>query len=417
MSTRRGWLSLLLWALLLLGAGAEEGPPTQPWVSAWLGEGGLLPEATVRQTLSDIQKLQPNPEHIVVLVHGYNTPREDSTAQFQEVTNRLQRQALLLKHSVVVVGLQWESAAPGAQQPWSAEDAYLEKVTRARRVGHLAARQVLLRVQQQFPHAYITVMAHSLGCEVSVGALFPEIVYADDLPKTESYAPAQELFLNMLCLTGSDLDYDVWYKGGLVFRAQNPRTRLMWMTISPYVGGGRDRTLQIRQMTRGMAGGSAFPRMTEQQYDFLFKYRAIFFDQKNIPEGHEFLGYLQEDRLARMLSTAIYLTDPNAERPDEINDIYKILALPNKVEEFLPWLDSPNVSGQLYALWRLEALLCGGSKHLADQTLDNVTRLLRNTPRKVWGERENSPCQSVRRGYWPTESLMIKAGAPAWSRD
>ncbi|MBT9586670.1 alpha/beta hydrolase [bacterium] len=406
--------ALWLWLLLTAGVFAQE---HQPLVTAWLGDGNLLPDATVTAALADIQKVQAQPEHIVVLVHGYNVVREDGAAQFQEVADRLVPLSGPLKHNLVVLGLQWDSAAPGAQSPWSAEEAYLEKVTRARAVGHLAARQLLLAVQKQFPRAYITVLAHSLGCEVSVGALFPEITYADELPKSESFEPAQELFLNMLCLTGSDLDYDCWYKGGIIFRAQNPRARLLWMTVSPYVRGGRDRTLQIRQMTRGMAGGSAFPRMTEQQYDFLFKYRAIFFDQKDIPEGHEFVNYLSADRLTRMLSAAVYLTDPNAERPQEIDDIYKVLALANKVEEFLPWLDHPNVSGQLYALWRLEALLCGGSQHLADQTLDNVTRLLRNTPRKVWGERESSPCQSVRRAYWPSEALMNKAGAPAWSRD
>jgi hypothetical protein len=406
--------ALWLWFLLTVRLLAQD---HQPYVTAWLGEGGLLPEAAVATTLQEIQKLEAQPEHIVVLVHGYNVVREDGAAQFQEVADRLYQQARPFQHSLVVLGLQWDSAAPGAQSPWSAEEAYLEKVTRARQVGHLAARQLLLRVQQQFPRSYITVMAHSLGCEVSVGALFPEINYADDLPKADSYQPGQELFLNMLCLTGSDLDYDVWYKGGITFRAQNPRTRLLWMTISPYIGGGRDRTLQIRQMTRGMAGGAAFPRMTEQQYDFLFKYRAIFFDQKNIPEGHEFVEYLSSERTARMLSAAVYITDPNAPRPAEIDDIYKVLALPHRVEELLPWLEHPNVSGQLYALWRLEALLCDGSKHLADQTLEQVTRLLRNTPRKVWGERHSSPCQSVRRGYWPTEALMNKAGAPAWSRD
>lgn len=393
----------------------EAGKAHASYVTAWLGDGSLL--SNTAHLCQEIGRLQPDPQHIIVLVHGYNVPREEGAEQFQEVAERAYTQARRLNQRAVVLGLQWDSAAPGAQTPWNAEEAYLEKVTRARVVGHKAARQVLLDVQQRFPKAYLTVLAHSLGCEVSVGALFPEIVYADELPKTDSYQPQRELFLNMLCLTGSDLDYDVWYKGGLTFRAQNPRTRLMWMTISPYLRGARDQTLQIRQMTRGMAGGSAFPRMTEQQYDFLFKYRAIFFDQKDIPVGHEFVNYLSEDRLQRMLSTAIYLTDPGAPRPAEIDDIYKVLALPNKVEEFLPWLDHPNVSGQLYALWRLEALLCGGSKHLADQTLDQVTRLLRNTPRKVWGERESSPCQSIRRAYWPTEALMTKAGAPAWSRD
>ena len=102
--------------------------------------------------------------------------------------------------------------------------------------------------------------------------------------------------------------------------------------------------------------------------------------------------------------------------PSDLSDLDKVLAAPNRIEELLPYLEAPNSSAQLYALWRLERLLCGGSKHFADETLDNVTRLLRSKPRLVWSERETSPCESVRRGYWPTEALMIKAGAPAWSK-
>lgn len=34
-----------------------------------------------------------------------------------------------------------------------------------------------------------------------------------------------------------------------------------------------------------------------------------------------------------------------------------------------------------------------------------------NTPPKVWGARSDSKCQTVKRGYWPTEALMTKAGA------
>jgi len=386
----------------------------RPYVAAWLGDGSTLADSDLSQVMREVGLQNPQPQHIVVLVHGYNVPREDGSQQFQEISHRLYAE----DPQAVVVGLQWDSAAPGAQTPWNAEDAYLEKVVRARQVGHQAARQVLLELQRRYPRSYLTLLAHSLGCEVSVGALFPEIAYQDDLPKVRaSYQPERELFLNLLCLTGSDLDYDCWYKGGIVFRAQNPRARLLWMTVSPYIRGARDRTLQIRQMTRGLAGGTVFPRMTQQQIDFLFRYRMVFFDQKDIPEGHEFVNYLSQDRLQRVLATARYMADPEAERPAEMDDLVKILALPDKIEEFLPWLDHSNVSAQLYALWRLEWLICGGSQHFADETLDTVTRLLRNTPRKVWGEREHSQCQSIRRGYWPSEALMTKAGAPAWSRE
>jgi len=445
--------------MVSFAARAEEA--NQPFVLAWLGEGAQISEFTIGETLFNVHRLQNQPDHIVVLVHGYNVPREDGANQFQEVADRCYGVLKKLGRSAVVVGLEWDSAAAGAQTPWRAEDAYLQKVARARVVGHNAARQVLLRLQKEFPRAKIDVLAHSLGCEVSAGALFPNIVYADEIPKTSSFDPTQPLHLNCWALTGSDLDYNVWYNGQIDFDTPQAKTDLMWMTISPYVGSGfRDQVLQIRQMTRGMAGGSAFPRMTEAQYDSVFSRRAIFFDQADIPNGHEFVRYFSEARLQRILSAAIYLGDkptqptlpaagaslavpvvrppdpprhfvgpmPEAQsqpdptpltgiaEPAELADLDQVLAAPNRIEDLLPWLEAPNSSAQLYALWRLERILCGGSKHFADQTLDQVTRLLRSTPRKVWSERETSVCDSVRRGYWPTESLMIKAGAPAWSR-
>lgn len=445
----------------------------QPFVLAWLGDGSQISEFTIGETLYNVHRVQDQPDHIVVLVHGYNVPREDGANQFQEVADRCYQALKKLDRSAVVVGLEWDSAAPGAQTPWRAEDAYLQKVSRARVVGHKAARQLLLRLQQEFPRAKIDVLAHSLGCEVSASALFPNIVYDDEIfqPQAEappagphtfdSYDPDRPLHLNCWALTGSDLDYNVWAKGKVEFDSAQSKADFMWMTISPYVGNGfRDQVLQIRQMSRGMAGGSAFPHMTEAQYDSIFSRRAVFFDQRDIPQGHEFVRYFNQSRLDRILAAAIYIADHPAQKalpaagevvsvpvvratppkggflgplldqdsppppsmpaastePAELADLDKILAAPNRIEELLPWLESPNSSAQLYALWRLERILCGGSRHFADETLDAVTRMLRSTPRKVWSERESSACESVRRGYWPSEGLMTKAGAPAWSR-
>ncbi|MBX3172214.1 MAG: alpha/beta hydrolase [Candidatus Eremiobacteraeota bacterium] len=433
-------------------------PAQQPFVLAWLGDGSQLSEFTIGETLYNVHRIQDQPDHIVVLVHGYNVPREDGASQFQEVADRCYGALAKLGRTSVVVGLEWDSAAPGAQTPWRAKNAYLTKVERARIVGHNAARQVLLRLQKEFPRAKINVLAHSLGCEVSAGALFPNIVYEDEIPKTASYDPAQAMRWNCWALTGSDLDYNVWYNGQVEFESPQSRADLLWMTISPYVGNGfRDQVLQVRQAVRGMAGGSAFPHMTERQYDSIFSRRAVFFDQRDIPQGHEFVRYFSEQRLAHILAAAVWIGEhpvqgtlpaagptvgvpvvratpprgfvgPQLEslpappvpaelpEPSDLADLDRVLAAPNRIEELLPWLEAPNSSAQLYALWRLERLLCGGSQHFADETLDKVTRLLRSKPRTVWAERENSPCESVRRGYWPTEALMTKAGAPAWSR-
>ncbi|MFN8610283.1 MAG: alpha/beta hydrolase [Vulcanimicrobiota bacterium] len=468
---RLKFFTCLLWTCLCGWAWAQ-----QPFVLAWLGDGSQISEFTIGETLYNVHRIHDQPDHVVVLVHGYNVPREDGADQFQEVADRCYQALSKLGRSAVVVGLEWDSAAPGAQTPWRAEDAYLQKVARARVVGHKAARQLLLRLQKEFPRARLDVLAHSLGCEVSAGALFPNIVYDDEIfqpaasaeseapspgPHTfDSYDPSQALHLNCWALTGSDLDYNVWAKGQVEFDSPQSRADLLWMTISPYVGNGfRDQVLQIRQMSRGMAGGSAFPHMTERQYDSIFSRRAVFFDQRDIPQGHEFVRYFSQARVDRILASAVFVGDnpgqanlpatgepvsvpivralpktgfvgpmpetggspppvapASVSEPAELSELDKILAASNRLEDLLPWLESNNSSAQLYALWRLERILCGGSRHFADETLDQVTRLLRSTPRKVWSERENSLCESVRRGYWPTEALMTKAGAPAWSR-
>ena len=248
----------LLWLTSFCALAEDE---NQPFVLAWLGDGAQISEFTIGETLFNVHRIQNQPDHILVLVHGYNVPREEGASQFQEVADRCYGVLKKLGRTVVVVGLEWDSAAAGAQTPWRAEDAYLQKVARARVVGHNAARQLLLRLQREFPRAKIDVLAHSLGCEVSAGALFPNMVYEDEIPKTGSFDASQPLHLNCWALTGSDLDYNVWYNGKIDFDTPQAQTDLMWMTISPYVGSGfRDQVLQIRQMTRGMAGGSAFPR-------------------------------------------------------------------------------------------------------------------------------------------------------------
>ena len=64
-------------------------------------------------------------------------------------------------------------AAPVSEAHRRAEDAYLRMVTRARNVGHQAGRQLLLRVQKQYPKAHLSILGHSLGCEVAAACLLP----------------------------------------------------------------------------------------------------------------------------------------------------------------------------------------------------------------------------------------------------
>ena len=402
-------LKWLLALLLFLPALAQEAA-----VPIWLGDGSLLSPADLESAVGQMLKNQPKPQHIVVLVHGYHTTREESAAQFQEIGKRFQDQYAQRKEPVLVIGLQWESAIAGAGVPWEAEEAYLSMVGRARKVGHNAVRQVLLRVAKQFPKADVSLYGHSLGCEVSTACLLPEINYGDDLEKSTAYLPQQDLSCLLVSLVGSDLDYDIWYKSGVVFRAKKPRARMIYMTISPYLGD-RDKTLQIRQMSRGMAGGSAFPRMTVQQCDTVYKNRAILFDNRGIPTDHSYTNYYGDERVGRLVGVASYLANPKkAPEPVELAEADKILKLPNSLDAIVPYLDSELISSQLYALWRVEQINCGSSIHMCDETLGKLAGMLRNTPAKIKKERPNSPCKTVQKAIWPTEKTMTRAGAPNW---
>lgn len=401
-------LTLFLALSLLLPALAQEAS-----VPIWLGDGSLLSPADLEAAVQRAVKNQPKPQHIAVLVHGYHTTREESAEQFQEIGQRFQNQYRQLNQKALVIGLQWESALPGAGVPWEAEEAYLSSVGRARKVGHNAARQVLLRLQRQFPKAEVSLFGHSLGCEVSAATLLPEIDYRDELEKSTAYLPQENLFTTMVALCGSDLDYDIWAKSGVSFRSKKPRTRMLYMTISPYLGD-RDKTLQVRQLSRGVAGGSAFPKMTVEQCDIVYKNRAILCDNRDVPTDHAYTSYYDDARVQRLVGICNYVSNPKAPEPVELAEADKILKLPNQLEAIVPYLDSELISSQMYALWRVEQINCGGSKHMCDETLGKIAQMLRNTPAKIKKERPNSPCKTVQKAIWPTEKTMTRAGAPSW---
>jgi hypothetical protein len=393
---------------------AQDPPPdTSAFVPVWSQDGSLLSPSQLDEVLKAMKKQQANPANIVVLMHGYHTLRDESSSQFQQVAQRARAEYQRRRDTAVVVGIQWESALPGAGVPWEAEDVYFEALGRARNVGHQVSRQVLLMVQKNFPKAHISVWGHSLGCEVAAACLMPEMQYGDDAAKSSAFQPTQDIHIDMLALCGSDLDYDIWYKSHVNFKAKRPRTRLAWMTISPYTGE-RDKTLQVRAVSRGRAGGAGFPRMTQEQCDLVYKNRAILFDNRNIPTDHALLEYYSEDRVQRLIATADSLTNPKAPKPVEMVEAEQVLAAPAQVDALTPFLDSPNLSTQAYALWRLDHLLCGSSVHLCDETIDNMAQLMRNQPARVRKERPSSPCKILSRGLWPTETQMTRAGAPSW---
>lgn len=399
------WICHIALAGCLLARASAQ--PASGFIPCWLNQGELLSE----QQLSELASQIKSPPRLVVLVHGLGNSREASSECYKELAPRLRAEYAKHQQDCTVIGLQWDSDVDLGL--FNAADNYLSMVERARKVGHGPARQLLLRLQQQYPQAKIDVYAHSLGCEVTGAMVAPEAAYGDDIPKSSSFEPQKDLFFNLTLMAGCDLDFDAWSKSGVQMRGENRRVGFLWLTMSPYLGE-RDKVLQLRQAVRGMATGSAFPRMTAQQYDTLFANQALAVDNQEIPEDHAWVHYFNDQRLARAVPMAVYVSNPAQPKPEEFQELDRLAAAPDKVEALQPFLDSPHLNTGMYALWRLERLECGGSQHMADGTLDDLAHLLRNQPNKIRSLRSDSKCQSVKRGLWPTPQQMTRAGAPDW---
>lgn len=383
------------------------------FVPAWLNDGSPISDSDLDAIIKNVAAQQANPDHIALMIHGLGNSRDASTSQFNALGPLLAQQYTAANKKVVVVGVQWDSDVNLGL--FDAEANYLSMVARARKVGHWPARQVLIGLQQAYPKANFDIYAHSLGCEVTAAIMVPQAEYSDDIPKSEAFEPTQQLHANMITMAGSDLNYDVWSKSHVNARQDQPLVKKLWMTMSPYMGDhDQDQVLQMRALVRGVAAGSAFPVMTDQQYDILLGGDRLVVDNQDIPTDHAFLKYYDTARLARVVPTAVHVADPSFPEPKEFDDLNLVRRMPDQVAALQPYLDSPHLTTVMYTLWRMEKMLCGSSTHLGDGTIETIARLLKNQPSKVRSQRKDSPCKDLSNGYFPTEKMLIRAGAPNW---
>ncbi len=406
----KGLIALAL-AGMTLPAFSEEVKASN-FVPVWLNKGANLTPQFLKAQAQEIAKVNKSPQHIVVLIHGYHVLREESTKEFNEVGARVSKAFGDQGMKTVVVGLQWESAIPGSEVPWEAEEAYYKMIDRSRKIGHYSARQVLLNLQKSFPKAHIHLMGHSMGCELAAAALFPNLDYKDEVPKSAAFEPRQELRTDLVTLAGSDLDANVWKTTNVEFKKQ---FNLLWMTVTNYTGK-RDRTLQFRKVSRGLAGGSAYPVMTDAQYKTLFNRRALMLDWHDIPEDHELVKYYNDTRLDRLARAVKSINNPKASTSPEMSELDKVMKTKPVVADLQPFLDGKSLGSVACALWRIENLLCGSSAHLSDGTIEDVTRKLRVTPQVIWQVQRDTKCKTIKQEIWPTDTMMTTAGAPAWAK-
>ena len=216
----------------------------------------------------------------------------------------------------------------------------------------------------------------------------------------------------MVTFAGSDLDANVWLKTNVEFKKQ---FNLLWLTVTNYTGK-RDRTLQFRKVSRGLAGGSAYPVMSDNQYKALYTRRALMLDWEGIPEDHELIKYYNDARLDRLARAVKSINNPKASNSPEIDELDKVMKTKPVVKDLQPFLDSKSLGSVGCALWRIENLMCGSAAHLHDNTIEDVTRMLRVTPQAIWETQRDTKCKTIKQEIWPTARMMERAGAPAWAK-
>ncbi len=411
-------LLLALW--LLSPALADDAPPSpvvplaaKNYASLWVDKTAQVAPEAVSATVAAIHKQQADPQHIVVFVHGFDVKRDSSTAAFDALAERLQQQFDPSKTRAAYAGIQWESADDSSVLQLA--NVYWQKISLARSVGRGPARELLLALHKAYPKAHLSVMAHSMGCEVAAAAVVPEIEYNDQLPFVDTYQPDTSLRLHMLTLCGSDLDYDIWAKSNAHVRDKDPRTKITWQTVAPYLGKG-DRVLSMRAKLRGRAAGTTFPKMTLEQLDQSCSKRHILFDGEDIPTDHAFNKYYDSKRLARIVPVMRWLDNPALEKPLEVAELDAILAAPNTAESLTPFLDNGRYGTLFTTLWRLERLNCGDAAHMTDGTLDEVARLLKDKPQSIFRIQDKTSCKTIANGQFPSPKMMSRHGAPPRSK-
>jgi hypothetical protein len=391
-----------------------------PYTGVWVDEGATLSDETLKQVVEGVAGQEADPQHIAIMVHGLATPREVSAKQYAVLSKDILDHYGTLGKRAAVVGLQWHSDM-GPDKAWirkvvsatvggGDDNPYLRKVALARNVGATAGRQLLLALAARFPHARFDVYAHSLGCDVTRNMfafeLQPKMRMIKDAPDpTPTFRPEVPLELGLVALAGADVDYDLLYKTDARLERKG-FADLFWVTV----GGVRnpdakDMVLTARGFARGRAMGNSIPKMHRGQIDALCRSRRLVLDANDIPSRHAFLQYYDDKRLARIVDAAVALGDPERHDPllDTLDEVLKAPADPKTLARFF---DKRDLAVTYYALWRLEGILCGGPRHLADGYLERIALMLTDDPEAIDHERWIGPCLVVRDGWWPPQRLV-----------
>lgn len=411
-------LSILL---ILIGVSTAVAP-AQPFVPVIMGKDARLTDDQIAQALASIERLDPHPQQIVVLIHGWDDTRKQSAARYNKATPLVEQAFANCGQRVIVVGLQWPSSAgpAAAYLPIFAahnlasliglggviKDPYGSCYALARRIGFGGARQLLLALQDRFPQAGLHVFSHSMGTLIAMNAIRPDPAYVHDpFPRFE---PQRALHLGLVCLAASDMDADVFVKDPGLTDDMNRLPRLLWITI-PGLFSKPDNVLGFHHVLRfKTALGNDGVRLTGLQLDRFIGGMRMLFDE-DTPK-HTFLGTFAPPLLDRLARAAVDLTTSSHLSAD-LSQMHDVMREPDTMAALRPWLDSDRLQNRIVALWRLERLIEGRATYLENGYLFKFAHLLEHDPHAAERRVAKSPCLLVRDHIFPSATMW----ANAWS--
>lgn len=305
---------------------------------------------------------------IFVAIHGFNTSDREGARQYRRIARDLAKQAGPLGVHSVVVGVHWHSY-PGPYLAWlprmigsrfiselgfpnALQNPYREKVRLARRCGRSGLRAVLFRLRDAFPGTPVHVLAHSLGAEILVRALAPE-VGSNEKPGDPIEQPQRVLRIGMAILAGADLDHDVFTdEHQPAPRAALERVFAWWITVPRK--NLADAVLELRRGAgRRDAVGNVGLLLSREDFRLLMARKALVIDNYDIPITHAITDYYTPKRLGRIARSVAYLLDPKAKpaQESELAALDRLAQLPDA--ELKPYLEEPDPTARLVARWRL----------------------------------------------------------------
>ena len=413
--------------------GAAAAAPARGFVPVRISNDARLSPELRDEVLAAVREENAAPQHIVVLIHGWDTPPYESARQYEIVARHAHAAYETLGESVVVVGLQWASDA-GALRSWAPRacffylvtaagfrnalrDPYQTRIPTARATGRQALRELLFALRGQFPKTRLHLFAHSMGAEVAAHALDPDFTPKKQRKELPAFRPDDALAVDVVALAGADLDHDASKNRPPSPEESEHRPRLLWITL-PKVGSRRDKVLMLRKSARNKkALGDSVPQFRGDQLDTLVAQRKLVYDSIDIPTNHALVRYFSRGRLDRLAAASVQLRNPGSNVSPLLTRMSEVLKAPNTVEAISPYLLGDETTPKVYALWRLERLMDGNAAHIHKGYSERVLMSTLKDVRWWDAERKRTECKVVRAGLWPPSDVVARVRAAQEQRE